>query len=120
MDPLTDGRRIECVQWRRQRFIEVIAGLFTQQPPAHEQAQDPLADDTEERLDLLIGRRFGSNEPNRAAGLSREDAVDRQGMEVQVQVECAADRHPYRLGLRTPRTPGRFRKNADIARPIGH
>jgi len=34
-DALTDGRGIECVQWRGRRFIEVIAGVvasFTSKP----------------------------------------------------------------------------------------
>ena len=45
-DPLTDGRRIECVQWRHLRFIEAIAGVVAQQAPSHEQAQDPRSNDS--------------------------------------------------------------------------
>jgi hypothetical protein len=89
-DPLTDGRSVECVQRRRLRFIEGIAGLVAQQAPSHEQAQDARSNDTEEGLDFLVGGRFGGCEGKRAVRLSHEDPVDRQRVEVHVQVQRAA------------------------------
>jgi hypothetical protein len=89
-DPLTDGRGVECVQRRRLRFIEVIAGVVAQQAPSHEQAQDSRSNDTEQGVDFLVGGRFGGCEGKRAARLSHEDPVDRQRVEVHVQVQRAA------------------------------
>jgi hypothetical protein len=86
-DPLTDGRGAERVQRRRLLFIKAIAGLVAQQAPSHEQAQDPRSNDTEERFEFLVGRRFGGCEGKRAVRLSQEDPVNRQRVKVHVQVE---------------------------------
>jgi hypothetical protein len=54
-DPLTDGRRVERVQWRSLLFVEALVGLVRQQAPAHEQAYDSAANKAEERFDFLVG-----------------------------------------------------------------
>jgi len=89
-DSLTDGRGVECMQWRRLRFIEGIAGLVAKQASSHEQAQDSRSNDTEQGVDFLVGGRFGGCEGKRAVRLSHEDPVDRQRVEVHVQVQRAA------------------------------
>jgi len=88
-DPLTDGRRVECVQWRRLRFIEDLAGVVAQQAPSHEQAQDSRSNDAEQGVDFLVRGRFGGCEGKRAIPLSHEHPVDRQRVEVHVQVQRA-------------------------------
>ena len=85
--PLTDGRRVERVQRRRLRFIEVIAGVVAQQAPSHEQTQDSRSNDTEQGVDFLVRGRFGGCEGKRAVRLSHEDPVDRQRVEVHVQIQ---------------------------------
>ena len=86
-DALTDGRRIERVQRRRLRFIEVVADVVAQQAPSHEQTQDSRSNDTEQGVDFLVRGRFGGCEGKRAVRLSHEDPVDRQRVEVHVQIQ---------------------------------
>jgi len=78
------------MQWRRLRFIEGIAGLVAKQASSHEQAQDPRSNNIKERFDLLVGGRLGGCEGKRAVRLAHEDPVDRQRVEVHVQVQRAA------------------------------
>ena len=74
---------------RKSRFIEALVGLVRQQAPAHEQAQHSASNEAEKGLDLLIGGRFGGCEGKRAVRLSHEDPVNRQRVEVHVQVQRA-------------------------------
>jgi hypothetical protein len=89
-DPLADGRGIERMQRRRLRLVDAIASLVTQQAPAHEQAQGPPPNETEEFLDLFIRGCLRSHEPEQAIRLSNENPVDSKCMKVHVQVERAA------------------------------
>jgi hypothetical protein len=88
---LTDGRSVERVQWRNLLFVEALVGLVRQQAPAHEQAYDSASNKAEERFDLLVGGRFGGCEGEQAVRLSHEDPVERERVEVHVQVERAAE-----------------------------